>query len=182
MSQNGLLINSILFNLNQLVLFIYLQRANKEISEEALKLTADLLHTSSDFYSVWNYRKTLILGFKEKYLNTSKCNEASLSKDDSKGEVKDKAEENKEKLDGIEQFNKLCLRELELIEGCLRKQPKSYATWFQRMFVIQLMPHPDLKKELEHCDMLLKLDGRNCEFKLTTKLYFCFNILLLLGA
>ncbi|KAG1699319.1 Geranylgeranyl transferase type-2 subunit alpha [Nymphon striatum] len=42
----------------------FLKRENRELDEDALKLTTEILSLNPDFYSLWNFRKEIILEFK----------------------------------------------------------------------------------------------------------------------
>ncbi|VEL07941.1 unnamed protein product [Protopolystoma xenopodis] len=52
-------------------------------------------------------------------------------------------------------------KELELTSRCLLSNPKSYASWHYRSWLMTNHPDPDWKAELKTCNMALKLDERN---------------------
>ncbi|KAI8759264.1 geranylgeranyl transferase type-2 subunit alpha [Biomphalaria glabrata] len=60
-----------------------------------------------------------------------------------------------------EKLQKLYQSELYFLEACLKKNPKSYGSWHHRCFVMDHMPDPDWKRELELCNQFLQLDERN---------------------
>lgn len=45
---------------------VFEKRANQEYDKEALEITGQILGASPDFYTLWNYRKEILLQFKEK--------------------------------------------------------------------------------------------------------------------
>ncbi|KAL4235249.1 hypothetical protein ACF0H5_006887 [Mactra antiquata] len=65
--------------------------------------------------------------------------------------------ENKPENEMIEIFK----GELQFLESCLRTNPKSYGVWNHRCFIMETMPKPDWKKELELCNLFLEYDERN---------------------
>ncbi|KAM7539869.1 hypothetical protein Aperf_G00000033535 [Anoplocephala perfoliata] len=52
-------------------------------------------------------------------------------------------------------------KELALTARCLLKNPKSYATWHHRSWVMSHHPHPDWRGEINLCNKALKADDRN---------------------
>ncbi|XP_013133940.1 PREDICTED: geranylgeranyl transferase type-2 subunit alpha [Papilio polytes] len=60
-----------------------------------------------------------------------------------------------------EDLKKMYDDELSLTEYCLKKNPKSYCAWHQRMWVLTTRSDPDWKNELDLCNTYLKLDERN---------------------
>ncbi|KAM3185963.1 hypothetical protein ACTXT7_005311 [Hymenolepis weldensis] len=52
-------------------------------------------------------------------------------------------------------------KELAMTARCLQKNPKSYATWHHRSWVMSNHPRPDWKGEISLCNKVLKVDGRN---------------------
>lgn len=96
-----------------------------------------LLYKCPELYTLWNYRREILLHCKEKML----------------------ADEKLEK-----EFDQICSHELDFTEQCLQVNPKAYQTWHHRAWLLNFIPAPDLKKELELCTLFLKKDERNCKF------------------
>lgn len=79
-----------------------------------------------------------------------------------------------------EEFTELLKKELTLTENCLQKSPKSYSLWHQRYWIIQHLPTPDWKSELELCEKCLNFDDRNCKFSSYHFNCFCYDLYFLL--
>eukprot|EP00053_Salpingoeca_punica_P019253 m.193413 g.193413 ORF g.193413 m.193413 type:complete len:585 (-) comp17600_c0_seq1:2371-4125(-) len=54
-----------------------------------------------------------------------------------------------------------CVSELEFLNSCLQKNPKSYGVWNHRRWTMQEAPQPPVENELELCTKFLSLDERN---------------------
>ena len=52
---------------------------------------------------------------------------------------------------------------MQLLEYCLKVNPKAYAIWFHREWVMSHSPSPDWGKECTLCNLFLKYDERNCK-------------------
>ncbi len=60
-------------------------------------------------------------------------------------------------------FQDVMDNELKFAERCLRFNPKSYSSWHHRCFIMENVPTPDWKQELNLCNKYLEYDERNCE-------------------
>lgn len=108
---------------------------------------ADLLRIGPDFGTLWNYRKEILIDFKQTLLDKEN--------NDNDGDNDDMSKE----------FDKLCQNELAFTEECLKLNLKSYNIWHHRMWLLQFINNPDIKQELFLCEKCLLIDERNCKFK-----------------
>ncbi|XP_064395199.1 geranylgeranyl transferase type-2 subunit alpha-like isoform X2 [Halichondria panicea] len=60
-----------------------------------------------------------------------------------------------------EEFSLLCCKELNLLESCLRVNPKAYCVWLSRQWILLHCPQADWVREKGLCDKLLNYDERN---------------------
>ena len=114
--------------------------AKKKIGDsttESLNITEKILKNNPDFYCLWNYRRNILLNLHGDTLN--------LSEDETKNKVTS--------IDVSDQ-------ELQLVEDCIRRNPKSYGAWYHRKWIFDRF-NVDTTKELELCSLLLKDDQRN---------------------
>ncbi|XP_021926005.1 geranylgeranyl transferase type-2 subunit alpha isoform X1 [Zootermopsis nevadensis] len=109
----------------------FTKRKTGEYDEESLAISAQLLTANPDITTLWNIRREVLLHFKD---------EGQRTEDDLQQQMQ---------------------AELCLIEQCLRANPKSYAAWHHRRWVLDNMPIPIWKQELALCNKYLDLDERN---------------------
>ncbi len=133
------------------------------MDDESLLISAQLLAINPDFYTLWNYRREIILSIKQKLLNQSF--ETEDNSQTNHQIIYDKSNQN------FDSFQKLCENELQLTANCLKVNPKSYCVWHQRSWIIECMPFPNLQLEISLCNQFLELDERNCESTLNTLQY-----------
>lgn len=96
-----------------------------------------MLNMSSDCYTVWNFRRQILIKMKN-----------------------DITEENKEEM--LPKFTEVCENELRWLEGLMPAHPKSYWVWLHRKLMMGLHPKPNWRNELALCTRALDLDQRNC--------------------
>ncbi|RWS15486.1 geranylgeranyl transferase type-2 subunit alpha-like protein [Dinothrombium tinctorium] len=146
------------------------QMREKGDNQNALSLTAPLLMTNPDVYTLWNYRREIILEFKSQVQCKLETETVETSKNNSENDVKPKDDNsndlsddmNKSKSDETQnEFEILCENELELTSSCLLKNPKSYCVWHHRAWVLQTMEKPNFKREIMLCNQFLEMDERN---------------------
>ena len=98
-------------------LYIVLERKKcKDFTEEALELTAKMLKSNPDFYSVWNYRKEILVAMIPDLAIVVNTDHNRIVND----EVR--------------------VRELKLSEDCIRKNPKSCKDSDQYVFKFKHPP------------------------------------------
>ena len=122
----------------------------RDFDRSGLAISGEILSQSCDVQTLWNFRKEIIL--------------ATLSS----GVVEEVAtEEDKGKKD---KFVELFENELALTETCLKKNPKSYGSWFHRQWCLKKANEMKLgekstfltwSNELKLCGLFLKADERN---------------------
>lgn len=121
---------------------IYLtQRNNGDFTSEALESTTALLSLNPEYYSVWNYRREILLHLFEEAKEESQRVRARLLAED-----------------------------LALTQQSMRTHPKVYWLWNHRRWCLSMLPNPGTdrdsaqikwKKELALVDMMLNMDARN---------------------
>jgi len=126
--------------------FLVLSKNKEKIhTNEALDLTTTLLMMNPELYTVWNYRRRILLSLFVEPLSTTSSNESN--------------EENPKRFDWIE-------REMKLMEGVIAAHPKSYWCWFQRKWAFLHLPSLELRtararEDLLLCNKVLDVDSRN---------------------
>lgn len=65
-----------------------------------------------------------------------------------------------------EELQRICENELRFAKNCLQANPKSYCSWHHLCFIMEKIPKPDWKKELNLCNQYLEYDERNCKIYL----------------
>uniref|UniRef100_A0A0X3NUX8 Geranylgeranyl transferase type-2 subunit alpha n=1 Tax=Schistocephalus solidus TaxID=70667 RepID=A0A0X3NUX8_SCHSO len=106
------------------------RRNEGDYSMGTLEELSQLLEKSPDMFTLWNYRREILLDSKNASAPT-----------DVRAGVFDK--------------------ELLLTSRCLVNNPKSYATWHHRSWVMLHHPSPDWNAELDLCNVALRSDERN---------------------
>eukprot|EP00639_Heterosigma_akashiwo_P004198 CAMPEP_0194583628 /NCGR_PEP_ID=MMETSP0292-20121207/16472_1 /TAXON_ID=39354 /ORGANISM="Heterosigma akashiwo, Strain CCMP2393" /LENGTH=219 /DNA_ID=CAMNT_0039438325 /DNA_START=89 /DNA_END=748 /DNA_ORIENTATION=- len=109
-------------------------RSNGVKSDEALNLLSTALRLNPDNYSLWNYRREILLEVYSKEENGVRT--LTLEEDQRAGE-------------------------LQLTQDGIGRNPKSYPAWHQRQWLIIHLDSPDLSQELDLCALFLQRDGRN---------------------
>ncbi|KAF7278055.1 hypothetical protein GWI33_008826 [Rhynchophorus ferrugineus] len=110
-------------------------RQKETYDKESFGISAQLLCVNPDIYTLWNYRKEVIL----------------IEHDKSK----------EDEVEGEEKFGQFLNTEISLTEQCLVANPKSYGSWHHRYWVLLLHPKPNWEKEFMLCTKYLNYDDRN---------------------
>ena len=107
---------------------------------DSLEVTANILRNLTDFYTLWNTRREVISTMVDLQHSITSNNPNNV--------------ENK-----VENV-KLVMKELQLTQECITKNPKSYNAWHHRLWIIQNFK-VDYNMELNLCRDFLKEDQRN---------------------
>ena len=130
-----------------------LKYKSKDYSMENIELTSSLLRINPDFYSMWNYRRHMLIHhYQDKYglqQELSTIEEGRLSKLDTTSNTSDS--------DIIKQ---IANTEFDLTKDAIMKNPKSYCAWYHRQWIVQRFQY-STDGELSLCNKLLSIDGRN---------------------
>ncbi|XP_044760627.1 geranylgeranyl transferase type-2 subunit alpha [Coccinella septempunctata] len=112
--------------------FVLATRKKDSFNEEAFSVSSQILLANSHIYTLWNYRKEVIL------MEIKRCKEGS----------------NKEIVEFLE-------KELDFTEQCILSSPKCYSSWHHRYWVLENHPEPNWEKEFQLCSKYLIVDDRN---------------------
>ncbi|CAG9863361.1 unnamed protein product [Phyllotreta striolata] len=110
-------------------------RKKDSYDPKSLQISSGILQANPDVYTIWNYRKEVIL-------------------------MKVK-ESNDDELEGEEKLIDFLEDEIKLTEQCLPSNPKSYGTWHHRYWVLLHHPKPNWNNEFSLCTKYLSKDDRN---------------------
>ncbi|GJQ70123.1 hypothetical protein Trydic_g22593 [Trypoxylus dichotomus] len=113
---------------------VFLTRKDVPYNKDSLILCAQILTVNPDVYTLWNYRKEVIL----QQIEASKETE----------------EEDETLIPFLE-------NEIKLTEQCLLYNPKSYSSWHHRDWVLQRHPKPNWQQEFNLITKYLQMDDRN---------------------
>lgn len=92
-------------------------RTNNDFTKEALDLTTKMLKMNPDFYTLWNYRRDILMSINSNVFQLDNNNTNS-------------------KIDSIE-GNAIRDDELYLSAEGIKKNPKSYGAWHHRHWITQ---------------------------------------------
>jgi len=106
---------------------------------ESFAISSQLLCVNPDIYTLWNYRKEVLLIEEKEWYDNSE-------KDENNGE---------------ERLITFLETEISLTEQCLLANPKSYGSWHHRYWVLMMHPKPNWEKEFSLCTKYLTYDDRN---------------------
>lgn len=111
------------------------KRAECDFSEKMLSLTAKMANVNPDFYSIWGYRREILMKLYPELARTGE-NRAHLSQ--------------------------IYTAELKLSENALtQRNPKCYYAWHHRKWILSLGGVTDFERELELSGKFLERDERN---------------------
>ena len=117
-------------------------RQSGDHSPKALDLTTKLLRINPDYYTLWNYRREILLGQHGESMGLIAAYDSSSSKisEEIGGSLRD--------------------AELQLSKEAILKNPKAYGAWWHRCWIIQRFC-TNYKSELNLCSEFLNQDQRN---------------------
>ena len=118
------------------------RRAARLHDATTLGMIAKVLELNPEYYSLWNFRKEIL----QEMLSDDAAAAAADAGGGGGGEQ--------------ERFASLRAEELRLTLAAIGRQPKSYAAWYHRKWVL-VRGHCDLAQELALCAQFLAMDERN---------------------
>ena len=131
-----------------------MQKKSKVYSPDALSKTTELLDLNPEFYTIWNYRRHILLHLFETTWVKGGCSRSILRLSDAEGVVK------------------LLSGELRLTIAYLQVHPKVYWIWNHRKWCLENVPQGPKdteewrnefwKTELIVIEKMLDADARNC--------------------
>lgn len=110
-------------------------RESDTYDPESFSISSQLLCVNPDIYTLWNYRKEVIL--------------------------RERKNSEKDEIQGHDNLAKFLETEIALTEQCLLANPKSYGSWHHRYWVLVIHPKPNWEKEFNLCTKYLTYDDRN---------------------
>lgn len=110
-------------------------RNENTFDESSLSLSGQILCSNPDIYTLWNYRKEVVLIV----IRDSKKND----------------------LEGEEELIKFLENELKLTKQSLISNPKSYGSWHHRYWILLNHPKPNWQNEFDLCNQYFSMDDRN---------------------
>ena len=113
---------------------------------ETFELIGKMLRSNPDYYTLWNYRKEILL---------YKCEAEGIPLSQALAHKSDSAYRIP-----LTSSAEVLQVELALTADCIKKNPKSYGAWYHRQWMITLFEF-DVKAELDLCALLLTADQRN---------------------
>ncbi|KAE8257762.1 hypothetical protein A4X13_0g2153 [Tilletia indica] len=121
-----------------------------ELTPAALEQTTKLLSFNPEFFTVWNYRRSILSHLFESAVPEATSESGGIESQESKDARR----------------SALLQDDLELTMHALRAHPKVYWIWSHRTWCLQNLPDPKgdgtkWKKELKLAEHMLELDPRN---------------------
>lgn len=133
-----------------------------ELDGELLTLTENQLKSNPDIYTFWNIRREVLLHLKSE-LDVS-CFKTTNHLETCQPSDSEKAEKEFDGLLSAELFlTQECIEvnNVHIIDMFVQVNPKSYATWYHRAWILEHQTAPNLERDLKLCQKALQLDPRN---------------------
>jgi geranylgeranyl transferase type-2 subunit alpha len=119
-----------------------------DTSAQALELTSKVLRINPDYYSLWNYRREVLLALHSESIGLKRERMDGLGADD------------KDRRIALEIGVSVREQELNLSTEAIMKNPKAYGAWWHRIWILQRFC-VDYARELKLCCQFLDQDQRN---------------------
>ena len=117
---------------------IGLQYSNDNIyNDEAFAVCTSLLKINPDFYTMWNFRRRILIN---KYSELGLSNNSgdgsgnNNNNNDDDNDDNDISSSGNNKIPSSEQADTLLQQEYKLTQSCISKNPKSYSAWYHRQW------------------------------------------------
>jgi len=136
-------------------------RTAGDISQQALDLTSKVLRINPDYYTLWNYRREVLLAMYGNSLGL--CHgrmDGGMTCTAAADQAKSQASSSGDHRISVELGSTIRDQELDLSKEAIMKNPKSYGAWWHRIWIMQRF-ESNYKQELNLCSQFLDADQRN---------------------
>jgi len=140
-------------------LLIKMRKAG-DTSRQALDLTAKVLRINPDYYTLWNYRREVLLAMYGGSLGLCKERMDGMACTATADQINSEVSSTGDRRISAELGSTIRDQELELSKEAIIKNPKTYSAWWHRIWIMQRFAS-NYEQELNLCSQFLDADQRN---------------------